>query len=259
MTSELLAAGPGGPANAYSFPWDAPLVPPFPFGFRDVTMLSAFYRTDPEAIERLLPPPLERVADVVAIHISHMGDVDHLGVVDECNIMVGARLETSEGVLEGGFSTGMYISSPAGVAHGREVHGQPKKLARVSLETSDDLLVGRVERNGIDIVTTTLPYKQRRAEPADMRRHFDFSLNLNYKVIPNIDGTPAVRELTARRLEDIVVRECWTGPCTVELRPNANAPVWRLPVIEPIEGFLWSSDFRLVGGRRVHDYLAVPS
>jgi acetoacetate decarboxylase len=42
----------------------------------------------------------------------------------------------------------------------------------------------------------------------------------------------------------------------VELRPNAQAPVFRLPVLEPLDGFLWRADFTLVAGRVVHDYLA---
>ena len=44
-----------------------------------------------------------------------------------------------------------------------EVHGQPKKLARVNLELRGDLLVATVERNGIEVLTATLPYKVRRA------------------------------------------------------------------------------------------------
>jgi len=55
------------------------------------------------------------------------------------------------------------------------------------------------------------------------------------------------------------VHECWSGPCTVELRPNAQAPVWRLPVIEPLDGFFWRADFTLVAGRVLHDYLAEES
>ena len=30
-----------------------------------------------------------------------------------------------------------------------------------------------------------------------------------------------------------------------------------LPVVEPLEGFFWKADFTLVGGRVLHDYLAV--
>lgn len=141
------------------------------------------------------------------------------------------------------------------LAHGREVHGQPKKLARVSLEARGDLFVGTVERNGIDILTVTMPYKARRASHSDLLRHFDFVENINYKVIPNIDGTPAIRQLTTRRLEEIEVSECWAGPCSVEIRPNAQAPLFRLPVVEPLVGYWWLAEFTLVGGRVVHDYL----
>ena len=239
----------------FSFPWDAPLVPPFPLRFRDMSILTVCWRTDPAAIERLLPPPLERVGDVVLAHVYWMPDTDFVGSAHECNVMVGARFPSVEGDVVGGYSTGLYLDSDVGVAHGREVHGQPKKLASLTLETRGDLIVGEVVRNGITILTATLPYKQRAADPAEMRRHFDFAENINYKVIPHIDGTPAIRQLTARRLAEVDVHECWTGPCTVELRPNAQAPVWRLPVVEPLDGFFWRASFTLVAGRVLHDYL----
>lgn len=244
------------PEDAYSFPWDAPLVPAFPLRFRDVTILTAFYRTDTEAIERILPPPLVSTGDVVAVHIYMMGDVDHIGAVNECNVMVGARLETPQRAVDGGFTTAQFITSDVGLAHGREIHGQPKKLARIDLQARDDLYVARVERNGIDIITATLGYKQRQVQPEALSQHFDFTQNINYKVLAHIDGQPAIRELTARQLRDVATRECWTGPCTVELRHNAQAPVWRLPVLEPLDGFLWSTEFTLIAGERIYDYLA---
>jgi len=247
------AASASGP---FSMPWDAPLVPPFPFGFRDMSILTAVWRTDPQAVARLLPEPLEPTADVVLAHIYLMRDTDFVGQAHECNVMLGARFAHSGEVVEGGYSVGLYLDSDVGVAHGREVHGQPKKMASLKLETRGDLIVGEVERNGIMILTATLPYKQRAVDPAEMRRHFDFTENINYKLIPHVDGTPAIRQLTARRLEDVRVHECWTGPCTVELRPNAQAPVWRLPVLEPLNGFFWRADFTLVAGRVLHDYLA---
>ena len=188
-----------------------------------------------------------------------MPDTDFVGAAHECNVMFGARLARGDEVVEGGYSSGLYLDSDVGVAHGREVHGQPKKLARLALETRGDLIVAEVERNGITILTATLPYKQRAADAAQMRRHFDFTENINYKLIPHIDGMPAIRQLTARRLSDVRVHECWSGPCMVELRPNAQAPVWRLPVIEPLDGFFWRADFTLVAGRVLHDYLAEES
>jgi acetoacetate decarboxylase len=83
----------------------------------------------------------------------------------------------------------------------------------------------------------------------------DFALNLNLKVVNHIDGRPAIRQLTSRRLADVSVYECWSGPCTVELRPNAQAPVYRLPVVEMQAGFYWRADFTLVAGQVIYDYL----
>jgi acetoacetate decarboxylase len=243
------------PSEAFSFPWDAPLVPPFPIRFRDTDILSVCYRTDPAAIDRLLPSPLSRTGDTVMIHIYRMGDVQHLGIANECNVMVGARLDTESYTVEGGYSPWLLLDTDGGLAHGREVHGQPKKLARVNLELRGDLLVATVERNGIEVLTATLPYKVRNSSYDQMLRHFNFAENINFKVIPNIDGTPAIRQLTARHLEDVEIFECWTGPCSVEIRPNALAPLFRLPVLEVLEGYFWRTEFTLVGGRVVHDYL----
>ena len=49
--------------------------------------------------------------------------------------------------------------------------------------------------------------------------------------------------------------ECWTGPCTTQLQPNAQAPVHRLPVREMLEGFYWTAQFTLVAGEVLLDYL----
>src|SRR5262249_42646974 len=152
-------------------------------------------------------------------------DVDFVGKAHECNVMVGARFRGPDGDLVGGYSPYLYLDSEVGVIHGREVHGQPKKLATLELALRGDLLVARAERNGIDVLTATTPYKQRRVEPSALTTHFDFTDNFNYKLIPGIDGEPGIRQITGRRLGDLSISECWMGPCTVELRPNAQAPV----------------------------------
>jgi acetoacetate decarboxylase len=240
-------------AGGFSTPWDAPMVPPFPISFRDVEVLTLTWRSAPEAIEALLPPPLEPTGDTVLAHIYKMGDVDYLGAYSECNVMVGARLpQTGD---SGAYSPYLFLSSDIGVAHGREVHGQPKKYAEPRLEARGDLLVGTVRRNGIDVITGTMAYKQRRDTLDSLTQVMEFALNLNLKAVDHIDGRPAIRQLTSRRLADLQVRECWSGPCSVELRPNVQAPVFRLPVLEPLDGFYWRADFTLVEGRVIYDYL----
>lgn len=237
--------------GGFSTPWDAPMIPPFPFRFRNAEVLTVYWRTDPAAMAFLLPPPLRPEGDIACAHIYKMNDTDWLGPYTEANVMFGASL----GDRHGAYSPYLVLSSDIGVAHGREIHGQPKKLGKPTLEARGDLLVGGVERNGIEVLTATLPYKQRACDPAALKPHFDFATNLNLKAIDHIDGTPAIRQLTSRRLAEVTVHECWQGPCTVELRANAQLPIFRLPVLEPLQGFFWRADFTLVPGEIIHDYL----
>ena len=241
--------------GGFSTPWDAPMVPPYPFEFRNAEILTIYWRTDPEAAAFLLPPPLESTGDVVCAHIYKMNDTDWLGPYAECNVMIGARL----GDQSGAYSPYLVLSSDIGVAHGRETHGQPKKFGQPSLEFRGDLIVGQVERNGIDVITGTMPYKQAACTADELSPHFDFATNLNLKAIDHIDGRPAIRQLTSRKLSDVRIHEAWTGPATMDLRPNAQLPVSRLPVIEPLEGFYWRADFTLVPGEIIHDYLEGPT
>jgi acetoacetate decarboxylase len=236
----------------FSTPLDAPMIPPFPFTFRDAEILTLTYRTDPAAIRALLPEPLVATGDTVMIHIYKMNDTDWLGPYHEVNVMVGAELP---GKATGAYSPYLFLSSDIGVAHGRELHGQPKKFGNPKLEFRSDLIVGTLERNGIDVLTGTTPYKQTPAQITELSAIFPFATNLNLKAIDHIDGTPAIRQLTSRKLADVNVTECWRGPCTVELRPNAQAPIHRLPVVEMLDGFYWKATFTLVPGVILHDYL----
>ena len=241
--------------EASSTPPDAPLVPRFPFDFRDVLILTALYRTDADAVSRVLPLPLEPAGDIVLIHVYKMNDTDAFGAYNESAVQVPALYPpTGE---TGVYSPYLFLDNDGAIAAGREVYGQPKKYGEPSIEVRQDLVVGRVVRNGIDLITATLPYKTRRATRDDLLERVDFVNNINLKVIPAIDGGDAVRQLTARELGEVAVHECWRGPVTVELRPNAQAPVHTLPVREPLDGFLWRCDFTLDHGRVLHDYLAV--
>lgn len=245
--------------QAYSTPLDNPLVPRFPITFRNVETLTVIYRTRPEAIRAILPEPLEPVSDYGTVHIYRMNDAEWFGRYHESAVQVECRLPAHVSLTgkecRGVYSPYLYLEGDGPVSTGREVYGQPKKSGEPSIEVHGDLIVGRVRRNTIDVITATLPYKQRRATPEDLSRPVAFATNVNLKVIPHVDGTPAIKQLTARTLEHVTVHEVWTGPATLELRPNAQAPVYRLPVVEVVTGYYWVADFTLPMGQVWHDYL----
>lgn len=235
------------PSTVTETPWGAPLVPRFPLRMRDTEIMTVVYRTEREAAERFLPAGLNATGDLVLLHLYRMHDAEWFGRYGESAVHVPVRHGASG--IEGAYSPLLFVESDGAVAAGREIYGQPKKAGRIELGSEGDLLVGRLWRNGIDIATATMPYKQRAAEAADLERHGSFRTNLNLKVVPAADGSgAAVRELTSRSFEDVVVHEVWGGRGTVELRPNAQAPLHLLPVREVVEAFHWRCDFTLVYG-----------
>jgi len=226
-------------------PHAAPLIPRLPLRMRNTEILTVVYRTEPGSAARLLPSALEVLGDLVLIHIYRMHDADWFGAYGESAIQIPVSHPLTG--TQGAYSPLLFVEGDGPVAAGREIYGQPKKAGTITLGAHGDLLVGSVMRNDIEIVTLTMPYKQQRGTPEDLERHAAFRTNINLKVIPAADGAAAaVSELTARTLADVEIHEVWKGPGTVELRPNAQAPVHLLPVVEVVEAFHWRVDFSLV-------------
>ena len=241
------------------FPWStpklAPLYPNFPIEYRDIQILSTVYRTDPKAIDEHLTTPLKRTGDLVMIHCYFMPDVAGMGVVQESNVMVGVQVSAKGVDHYGGFSTNLIISSDVGLAQGREIHGQPKKMGATRIEVRGDTIVAEIERNGIVVARVTTPYRYQKANIGELNSHFPFLENINHKVIRNIDGSVGINQITSRLLADVVIKDCWRGPSTLVLEPNINANLYRLPVLETIESFYWKADFTLVPGSILIDFL----
>ena len=57
-----------------------------------------------------------------------------------------------------------------------------------------------------------------------------------------------------RAFADVVEHEAWTGPATLELRPNAQVPVHLLAVGEVVLGLHRMLDLSLAPGSVVHPY-----
>jgi acetoacetate decarboxylase len=240
------------PRSISETPWGAPLVPRLPLRMRNTEILTVVYRTKAAAADRMVPAPLELLGDLVFVHLYRMHDADWFGRYGESAIQIPVRHPGSG--TEGAYSPLLFVESDAAVAAGREIYGQPKKSGTIEIVPDGDLLIGCLRRNGIDVLTATTPYKQTPGSADDLERHAAFRTNVNLKVIPATDGSgAAIRELTARTLADVVVHEVWRGPGTLELRPNAQAPVHLLPVLDVVEAFHWVADFTLVYGEVLED------
>ena len=237
--------------TAFAMPPTSPAFPPGPYRFVDRQYFIIRYRTDPEALRRVVPEPLEIIEPVVNYEFIRMPDSTGFGDYTESGQVIPVRYLGEAG----SYTHQMFLNDHPPIAAGRELWGFPKKLAQPSLAVETDTLVGTLNYGSVRIATGTMGYKHRALDLAAETKNLA-APNFLLKVIPHVDGSPRVCELVRYFLEDVTVKGAWTGPAALQLSPHALAPVAELPVLEVLSAKHLVADLTLGLGTVVHDYLA---
>lgn len=237
--------------KAFAMPLTNPAFPPGPYRFVNREYFIIQYRTDPEALRRVVPEPLTLLEPVVNYEFIRMPDSTGFGDYTES----GQVIPVSYQGQVGGFTHQMFLNDHPPIAGGRELWGFPKKLAQPSLAVETDTLVGTLNYGSVRIATATMGYKHR-ALDATVEAKKLTAPNFLVKIIPHVDGTARICELVRFHLEDVTVKGAWTGPASLHLCPHALAPIAELPVLEVLSAKHLVADLTLGLGTVVHDYLA---
>ena len=154
------------------------------------------------------------------------------------------------------FVSQMYLDDDPPIAAGREIWGFPKKYAHPTLKVMGDTLTGTLSYAGQQVAMGTMAYKHS-LFARDMNKTVTSleKLQVNLKLIPDVDGSPAIAQLVGYRLIDITVKGSWVGPARLHLIPHVNAPVADLPVNSILGGRHFVADLTLPYGFVLHDYL----
>ncbi|MEX3949089.1 acetoacetate decarboxylase [Paraburkholderia sp. EG287B] len=238
-------------ASAYAMPLTSPAYPKVPYRFVDREFVIITYRTDPEALARVVPAPLRPVEPIVKYEFINMPDSSGLGSYTESGQVIPVTLDG----VAGGFTHAMYLDSEAGIASGRELLGFPKVLAQPKLEVRNDALVGTLDYNGVRVATATMAYKYKALDLASVRKTLEAPGYL-LKILPHVDCTARVCEIVRYYIEDLTVKGAWTGPASLELHPHCFAPVAKLPVLEVLSAVHLLTDLSLGNAEVVYDYLS---
>ncbi len=115
-----------------------------PIWSRAVTVV---FRTDPDAIAAVLPPPLRPSEPTARLRIAvvDMGT----GIKPFGAGWFGVRAR--HGDVEGEYALFMPMSTEQATVGGRETFGEPKKIADVTLEVEGDRLNAHIERMGFRV------------------------------------------------------------------------------------------------------------
>jgi acetoacetate decarboxylase len=236
--------------RAFAMPLTNPAFPPGPYRFVDREYLIISYRTDPEALEAVIPAPLEMAEPVVNFEFMRMPDSTGFGSYTEAGQVIPVKFRGERG----SYVHAMYLDSEPPIAGGREIWGFPKKLASPEMRVEKDTLAGALRFGPVPVALATMGYKHRTL-PHDRVLASLSAPNFLLKIIPHVDGTARICELVRYYCEDITVKGAWEGPAALALLQHALAPVAALPVREVLSGTHILSDLTLGLGTVVHDYL----
>jgi acetoacetate decarboxylase len=244
MTEEEVRAAFAMPAANPSY-----IRPPLRFIDREFIIIT--YRTDPDALARVVPAPLRIAEPVVKYEFIKMPDSAGLGSYTESGQVIPVTLDGQPG----GYTHGMYLDNVPGLISGREVLGFPKAFAQPKLEVRHDCLVATLDYNEVRVATATMAYKYATLDPLAVKKSLETPGYL-LKVIPHVDGSARVCEIVKYKVAGLVVKGAWTGPASLELHPHCLAPVAKLPVLEVLSAVHILTDLSLDYGEVVYDYLA---
>jgi acetoacetate decarboxylase len=236
--------------RAFSMPLTSPAFPRGPFRFYDREYFIVTYRTDREAIEKILPEPLTFDEPLVKYEFIRMPNSTGFGDYTETGQVIPVRFNG----VAGGYTHAMYLDDGAPIYGGRELWGFPKKFAQPKLFVDKDALIGTLDYGPVRVVTGTMGFKYEALDLAEVAKSLAIP-NYLLKIIPHVDGGPRILELVDYRLEDVTIKGAWTGPGALELHPHALAPVAELPVREIVSAVHIVADLTLGLGKVVFDYL----
>ena len=221
--------------TAFAMPPTSPAFPPGPYRFVNREYFIIRYRTDLEALHRVVPEPLEVIEPIVNYEFIRMPDSTGFGDYTESGQVIPVRYHGEAG----SYTHQMFLNDHPPIAAGRELWGFPKKLAQPTLKVETDTLVGTLNYGSVRIATGTMGYKHRALDLAGEQRALG-APNFLLKIIPHVDGSPRICELVRYYLEEVTVKGAWTGPAALQLLSAKHLV----------------ADLTLGLGAVVHDYLA---
>ncbi|MFJ8728703.1 acetoacetate decarboxylase [Streptomyces bauhiniae] len=238
-------------ARLFTTPVDSPAYAPTRYRFTDREYLNIYYRTDPEALRRLVPEPLTVTDPVVRFEMMRMPDTTGLGDYTEAGQLIAVEHEGEYGE----FNLAMYVDSVPAISSGREYSAYPKKGGSPTLYVDSDTLVGTLDYGTLRVATATMGYKHHALDLDEARTEIS-TPTFMVKTVPHYDGTPRICELVRTRITDVSVKSAFTAPARLELFAHVMAPLADLPVLEIVRASHIVTDLTLAPIEPVFDYLA---
>ena len=201
--------------------------------FSGAQMLSVEFLADPEFVAAVLPPPLEPLAEPRMRAMVGRWQSNCVGDFAGGTVYVAC---SHEGV-EGEYNLAQYMDGDAATIFGRDVFGEPKKVARSTLRRRGDRISGSIERMGVTLVSLEAELT-RDLGPFEATRE-----SYNVKSRPAADGHGLEEDaiLTQANYE-ITARVALEGEGRLALAGSVHDPLDSIPVREVLRATYFEGD-----------------
>lgn len=242
--------------KAVSMPIYSPSYKKGPHIFRNREFMIISYETDLEALKQAVPEPLEldlSSGPIVKYEFIKMPDCNEFGSYTESGQVIPVLFNGRKG----NYVHSMFLDDICPIVGGREVWGFPKKYGipefRVD-SVSKDCYIGILKYGELEIARATMGYKFEAVDTEKLRKAMECD-NYLIKLIPDVDYEPKICQLVNYPIENVTVKEAWTGPASLQLFDHALAPISKLPVKKIVGALHFISDLTLGKGKVDYDYL----
>ena len=116
----------------------------------DVNLVHVMFATTMEAIERVLPPPLEPADTLVGyVFVAEYPRTNFISPYNEAAVFLPCQYKGERG----NYCLAMPVTTDIAMIGGREVYGYPKKIAEsITLTRNGNEIHGKCVRNGFTII-----------------------------------------------------------------------------------------------------------
>jgi acetoacetate decarboxylase len=202
--------------------------------FSGAQALSVEFLTEPGFLEEVLPPPLEPAEQPRMRAMVGRWQSNCVGDFSGGAVYIGVRHEG----IAGDYNFFQYMETEAPVIFGRDVFGEPKKVARAAMRRRGDHFTGSLERGGVRIVEL---------EAADMTRDLGPGLHkrssFNFKSRPAANGHGLEEDAILTRADLLSeVRVALEGTGALRFRGTADEPLDQIPVVRILRATYTEAD-----------------
>ncbi len=193
--------------------------------FRDVRALTVTAESDSETLAALLPPPLEPAGKPrVVFSVAEVRRSNCAGAFLVATVDVACTYQGEAGF----YCLAMPVSTDSALTFGRELYGEPKKLAEIQLEERGDGTVhGSVTRYGITFLELSAVL-----DPADEPERDTETIRYHFRFLPNPDGRIAGPVELVRVEHRSRLRVTARGQASVTVRDSPHDPLFDIPILK---------------------------